>query len=814
MKEASDRMATFKTPKATAFGQIKRLISLLLAFAIAISTVVFSGIDIIAAENDSAEDGTSNLRRPVSNEQPMWIVHIDSWNYADPEAIIALVPEDVKPYVVFNISLSINWDTEKQRFMVVEYGYETAKSWVRACAENNVWCMIQPASGGQCHFPDYDTTVDYEETVFAEFFRDYPNFIGYNYCEQFWGFDQADFPVTAQQRYQHFAGLLELCNKYGGYLVDSWCANQWSPPISPIAMLKTIPEFEQACRDYTENFILLEKYTQTGYIADTESLAEGIWLSGYSGNFGVRYDESGWTDSTWDGSGDASKNEYRAVTGLAVYLERFLLNGATVIDGPELAWVECFRETEQTTSEDGYTTRNWDIYEQFEKVTTDFFRQILNGKIRIPTRQEVIDRTKVIIINDVETGNDDDKYSTPESLTEGLYRMDGDGGLRDNHTIYKKTGRYPAIPMSTALAGDVAESFEYVIYKSEYDDMFPTIEDKVEFFNEIFPQEYTGDIYAGRYENRWAIYCPYKNTGSSASGVIDLKYNTCDTMGFELPRYSNVLVNEYSDHIDLYLNNYDEEALIPATDVITVSGCTSEPTYTYEDRGITTAKFESSYSDGVFTLRITHIGPMDVTINCSGDATDRETEYQVATLVEPSAPPIYTGTLQHEAEVFESKNIDRYVTNGANESIRNYTGQGYMVLGENEGVSVRDSFKVLEDGTYTVTLRYQAASPDTLKLSAGAFSSAELVLSDTGGEWAQTSAQIHLNKGENLLTLDANGALSSNVCIDNITIDFVEAGTNIMPLLIICIAVVAIVLIVAIIVLICVTKKSKKSKAK
>ena len=49
MKEASDRMATFKTPKATAFGQIKRLISLLLAFAIAISTVVFSGIDIIAA---------------------------------------------------------------------------------------------------------------------------------------------------------------------------------------------------------------------------------------------------------------------------------------------------------------------------------------------------------------------------------------------------------------------------------------------------------------------------------------------------------------------------------------------------------------------------------------------------------------------------------------------------------------------------------------------------------------------------------------------------------------------------------------------
>ena len=46
-------------------------------------------------------------------------------------------------------------------------------------------------------------------------------------------------------------------------------------------MLKNVHEFEQACKDYTENFILLEKYTQVGYISDVESLVEGIWLSGY-----------------------------------------------------------------------------------------------------------------------------------------------------------------------------------------------------------------------------------------------------------------------------------------------------------------------------------------------------------------------------------------------------------------------------------------------------------------------------------------------------------------------------------------------------
>ncbi len=783
-------------------------------FAVVLTiAIILTALPVGSMTVNAAEEPQSNLRRPVSNEQPMWIVHIDTWNFADPEAIIKLVPDDVKPFVVFNISLSINWDSDKQRFMIVEDGYETAKSWVRTCAENNVWCMIQPASGGQCHFPDYDTTVDYEETVFAEFFRDYPNFIGYNYCEQFWGFDQEDFPVTAEQRYQHFAGLLELCNKYGGYLVDSWCANQWSPPISPIAMLKKIPEFEQACKDYTENFILLEKYTQTGYIADVESLVEGIWLSGYCGNFGVRYDDTGWTDSNWSGSGDASKDEYRSVTSLAVYFERFLLNGATVIDGPEIIWTECFRETEQTTSDDGYTTRNWDIFEQFETVTTDFFRQVLNGTIRIPTREEVIERTKVILINDVETGNDDDKYSTPVSLTEGLYRMDGDGGLKDNHTIYKKTGRYPTIPMSTGLADETAQAFENVIYKSEYDELFPTIEDKVEYFNELFPQEYTGDIYAGRYENRWVVYCPYKNNGASASGELELKYNTCSTISFEFPRYSNAIVTEYSDSIELYLNNYDEDTFRAATEVITITGCASEPTYTYEDRGITQATVTSEYADGVFTLTIQHIGPMDVTINCSGNETGKETEYHEAVLAEPSAPPIYTGTLQHEAEVFEYKNIDRCISNGANEYIRNYTGQGYMSLGNAEGVSVRDSFNVLEDGTYTVTLRYRSDSTDTLRLSSGMMNSAELALTDTAGEWAQVSAQLFLSEGDNLITLDAVTPLAGEVFIDNITVDFLESGTNIMPVLIICAAVVAVVLIAGIIIVICLIQKSHKKNA-
>jgi len=83
-----------------------------------------------------AAEGGANLRRPISPEQPMWLVHIDTWNWADPQKIIDLIPEDILPYVVFNISLSINWDDEQKEFLTVQYGYETAKSWLRTCASH------------------------------------------------------------------------------------------------------------------------------------------------------------------------------------------------------------------------------------------------------------------------------------------------------------------------------------------------------------------------------------------------------------------------------------------------------------------------------------------------------------------------------------------------------------------------------------------------------------------------------------------------------------------------------------------------------
>mgnify|MGYP002145372220 CR=1 FL=1 len=184
--------------------------------------------------------------------------------------------------------------------------------------------IVQPSSGGFSQFSDSDLSV------YEEFYRDYPNFIGFNYAEQFWGYDSTTDPLSAKwtDRINHFADLLKLSNQYGGYLVVSWCGNQWSPNINPIAMVKRIPAFAAACRDYTENYILCEKYTQQSYQSDMESVCLGAYLSGYSGQYGIRYDDTGWTDTA------GTHASFTMATAGAPVLEHGMLTGETVIDGP------------------------------------------------------------------------------------------------------------------------------------------------------------------------------------------------------------------------------------------------------------------------------------------------------------------------------------------------------------------------------------------------------------------------------------------------------------------------------------------------
>jgi fibronectin type 3 domain-containing protein len=714
---------------------------------------------------DPVENPLSKLRRPISPEQPMWLIHIDTWNYADPQKIIDLIPADIRPYVVMNISLSISHNAETSQFQVAEYGYEIAKSWLRVCAENQMWAIVQHSSGGFAQFSDFDLSV------YEEFYREFPNLIGFSYAEQFWGYDDPNDPLSPRwtDRIDHFANLLELSHQYGGYLVVSWCGNQFSENINPIAMLKRNPDFAEASRLYTENYILFEKYTTQTYQNDMESLTLGAYLSGYSGNYGIRYDETGWTDAL------GIHDNFTLVTGAAPQLEHAMLTGQTVIDGPELIWQQNFDETDRIPAGDGFTQRNWETFPQFDNVSIDLFRKVLDGTVRIPTREEVIERTQVVVVNDIDVGSASTIYSSPQTLFEGLYQMDGN--YANNRSFFKSTGRYPTIPTVFDLDDDLANSFELQVNRSDYDTRWPTIAAKVNELNSLFPAEYTGDLYAGRHENGWVTYNPFK-TGQTASASIPFKYNTSDRMELTYSQYTTGIVKEHADSISFYLNNYDNVLDTSLkTDIIKIYGSTSQPTWSYADRGEHQSSIVTSdWTGGVFTLTVQHNGALDITVNASGTATNRLTDYTPATIVAPELPIAYTGPLQREGEVFDYKNIAGVTTAGNTGSVRNYTGQGYLRFGTSSTAAVRDTVTVLKDGNYQLQTRYAVtgANISTINLYVNGVNRGTPVFTQTASlsSWAVNTMNIPLEEGENTIEFRATAAApaGTNLHLDNFVV--------------------------------------------
>jgi hypothetical protein len=722
--------------------------------------------------NTFAQTG-SPLRRPVSPQQPMWLIHIDSWNYADPQKIIDLIPADIRPYVVMNISLSVSNDATTGRFKVSEYGYELAKSWLRTCAQNRMWAMIQPSSGGLSQFSETDMTI------YEEFYKQYPNFIGFNYAEQFWGFDDATNIHSAAwvDRINHFVNLLELSNRYGGYLVVSWCGNQYSQQLNPIAMLKRNSSFAAACQQYSQNYILFEKYTTLSYKYDMESICLGAYLSGYSGNYGIRYDNTGWSDST------GANENFTLATGAAPQLEHMMLTGQTVVDGPEIIWQNCFRETNRVSTTDGYTMRNWETFARFQNQSIDLFRKVLDGTVRIPSRQEMINRIKLVVINDVSSGDNDALYSSPETLFEGLYRMNGDGNYENNKSFFKKTGRYPTIPTVFQLRDAIANSFQVKVNKSGYATRWPSISSKQTEFNTLFPSQYTGDIYAGRHENGWVVYNPYL-TNRTATGTIPFKYNTSDSIRLTLSQYTAGVIKETASQLKVYLNNYQDEFNTGLkTDVIKIYGSSIQPTFTYSDRGDHQAStLSASWSGGVYTLTINHNGPLDITINCSGNATGRLTSITPATLYTPGLPAVYLGPRQYEAEVFDYKNILSVIKSGYSSDIRNYTGQGYMNFGTNASAAIRDTVTVESAGGYNLTIRYTtAANVNSVALFVNnvQVSTPNFTASSDLSSWKTLTQSLTLNQGDNVIELRAFSASSQPLYIDNLVLAPANVGSGV-----------------------------------
>ena len=724
----------------------------------------------------SVQTTTAQSRRPIDSKHPLWLIHVDVWNKADPQKIIDLIPDDVKPYVCMNLSLSCQYDTEKNVYKMPQNAVRTYKSWGTVCQQNGMWFTCQPASGGHTHIQDDDLET------FEYFYKRYPNFLGWNYAEQFWGFDEPNDRSSSTQasRIALFAKLVPMAHKYGGFLTISFCGNIWSHPLNPMGMMKRNKELLAACKEYPEAILWLYKYTTSSCFYNNESVTFGPFFSGLAKSYGVRYDNCGWNGALSSLLGENHGKKYPVAAGIGTVMEQCAVNGGAVWDGPELIWTEDFQNLNNSTVE-GYTRRNWGTFPGFRNAWIDMFRKIIDGTIYIPTREEVVEKTKIVVINDVNSGNDEQKYATWGSLYDGLYKQSdpfnrGNGQWMDNFCYFKKTGRYAAIPLVIGLYDDAANAVPVKVKKSNYNSRWNTQSKKVADFNEQYPEVSKGDLYVSRMKNQLVTYTPYTymNAKKTATGEIPLLYNTCDSLKLTLGKLSSGLVREYADHINLYLNNYRNDTIAQVLDKIVVTGVTSQPSYKMTKRQQATASATANFDEaqGVFTLEVKHNGPVDVTVNCSGAATDRSTDLlsdAELSLDLPKQPEDYRGEIIIEAEDMDFKSIKSCVTDpyGWYPNVRGHAGNGFADMGTNTSGSLRHRINIKHPGEYKIAIRY-TSTQRTGSLSVKVNGVAQPVACEKTAvnQWRKAVLTANLVEGTNELII--NNTSGINMYIDQV----------------------------------------------
>ena len=747
---------------------MKRLYSILLVL-----------LSVMAVQPLSAQQ-----RRPIDSQHPLWLVHIDVWNSADPQKIINLIPADIKPYVCMNLSLSCQFDTKTSMYRMPRNAVRTYKSWATVCQQNNVWFTCQPASGGHTHIQDNDLQT------FEYFFKTFPNFLGWNYAEQFWAFgDAGDMSsMTASSRWALFAKLVEMSHKYGGFLTVSWCGGDYHMNTNPMAELKSDKNFLAACKNYPEAILFLYKYTHASSFYNNESVCWGPFVSGLAKNYGVRYDNCGWNDTTSKLVGE-NKCKYPGSAGIGTVMEQTCVNGGAVWDGPELIWTEDFQNLSDSQV-DGYTRRNWGTFDNFKGIWIDMWRQIIKGRMYIPTREEVVEKTKIVVINDKDYTAWDDLYNGVYLQTDPFNQKKearhNYGQWYNNLCYFKSTGRYGAIPMVIALYDEAAKKIPVQVKKSSYSSRWGTQAKKQADFNAQYPEVSTGDLYVNRYRNQLVTYTPYSylNAKKTAEAAIPLKYNTCDTLKLLYGKLSSGVIREYADHFDVYLNNYRSDTTTVITDQFVVTGVTGEPTAKIVKHATNAkgqnANMTSQYDAEAktFTVKVNHMGPVDLTINCAGDATERLTDLLPDTRLEtPQQPAPYRGPIIIEAENMDRKNVNISLTHSGwwAQDYNDFAAMGFVEMQANTSSALRHQLKLEEGGSYNILVRYcNSSKAGNMKATVNGVAQTVSFAKVAKNDWREAVIPVTMQAGTNNFVLENTGAV--RVVIDQITYE--PVGTS------------------------------------
>jgi hypothetical protein len=273
----------------------------------------------------------------------------------------------------------------------------------------------------------------------------------------------------------------------------------------------------------------------------------------------------------------------------------------------------------------------------------------------------------------------------------------------------------------------------------------------------------TGDLYVNRYRNQLVTYTPYTylNKKTSAKASIPLQYNTCQTMELTYNKLSSGLVREYADHIDFYLNNFRSDTTTVRRDSIVLTGVTVQPSYKLTKHASFNASVIAKYDAEAqtYTIAVSHLGPLDLTVNCQGEADRSAATDAIVTghLPMPKQPEDYVGPVIIEAEDMDYKSIKGMSLTNAGfyyPDVHDFSGNGWADMGNNTAGSLRHQLTLKQGGEYTITVRYTntAKSGQLKTITNGKVVNIAIEKTATN-EWRKATFNATLVEGRNNLIL-------------------------------------------------------------
>ena len=531
-------------------GTIMRKVVGLLTAAVLISTVAPSGMEVRAQEQkdyylSDLEWVPAQKRREISNEHPLMIIPLYAhgpkyergeygfWGDDTLTGKWETVPDDLKPYTVIELHPDDLPKREGTASDFYEHYLEEAQNYIDPKTGKNepipVVLTVFTAGNAAEYTATHWLTTEWIDQMYTK----YSCLQGIFSTENYW--------VWTANLENMAAKYLELSAKHGGFFI--WAEQNNGGSIERAFGSQGQTAFREAVEKYWQNLIFMYKNTPAaeGNDAPTSSYMTGLWLTDHTYQWGGLMDTWKWYETgKWklfaDGNiGKSQGNrqwltEPEAMVGMEAMM--IYLNGGCVYNFEHPAYT--------------YGVRN-EQSPLYANVIQEFFRYIVQNPA--PSKQEILAKSKTLIHGNFSQMGNGEFFAglITEMAQSPLYT----------------TGRYgniPAVPavIDRSRVEQALESSSVQIVDGK-DERLSTLEKKQQYLNELYPQEYAGDLFAQKLENRWYLYNSKYNENVKQTGT-DMKLSLSNGKEMyadvTLDPHTSVILHGKDSKIEVRLNNY------------------------------------------------------------------------------------------------------------------------------------------------------------------------------------------------------------------------------------------------------------------